>query len=406
MYDFKDREVSDLVLKEHERQARGLELIASENYPSKEVLAALAGPFSGKYSEGYPGKRYYSGNSVVDELEELVIERAKKIFRAEHVNTQPLSGGPANLAVYLAFLSPGDTVLSLALDHGGHLSHGHPLNLSGKLYNFVHYHVSKETYKIDMDEVRSLALEHRPKMIVAGFSAYSRSVDWKGFREIADEVQAICFGDIAHIAGLIAAGVVENPVPFFDVVSTTTHKTLRGPRGAFIFSKETFAKQIDRAVFPGIQGGPHNNSLLAKAVALHEASMEDFRRYSRSVIENAQIMAETFSEAGIKVISGGTENHMLLLDVLGSRNVNGSDAQDKLEQIGIYVNKNLIPYDTEKPVNPSGIRLGSAALSTRGLRREDFKDVAEIILECLEGADKQDLGFRVEGVTNKYPFNN
>lgn len=380
-----DPELSDLIHKETKRQNEELELIASENYVSPAVLEALASPLANKYSEGYPGKRYYGGNAVIDEIETLAIERAKQLFGAEHVNVQPLSGSPANAAIYLALLQPGDTVLGLRLDHGGHLSHGHPINFSGLMYKFIQYGLD-ENGCIDMEQVRALAREHKPKMIVAGFSAYSREVDWQGFADIAAEVGALTFADISHPAGLIAAGILANPVPLFDVVMTTTHKTLRGPRGAMIMCKEAHAKAIDRAVFPGIQGGPHDNVSAAKAVAFGEALRPEFKEYARRVIANAQAMADEFLKLGYDIVSGGTDNHMFIID-LRSKNLSGKEAEKILDQIGISVSRSTIPNDPNPPLNPSGIRLGSAAITTRGLNEEECRLVAQTIHSALQAKD-------------------
>ncbi len=380
-----DSAVMDLIKKETERQADELELIASENYVSPAVLEALASPLANKYSEGYAGHRYYGGNGVIDEVETLAIERAKKLFGAEAVNVQPLSGSPANAAIYLALLQPGDTVLGLRLDHGGHLSHGHPINFSGLMYNFVQYGLGEDG-RIDMDQVRTLAREHKPKMIVAGFSAYSREVDWKLFKEIADEVGALTFADISHPAGLIAAGELANPVPFFDVVMTTTHKTLRGPRGAMIMSKEAFAKQINRAVFPGIQGGPHDNMTAAKAVAFGEALKPEFKAYAKRVITNAKAMCDTFASLGYDIVSGGTDNHLFVVD-LRSKNLSGKEAERTLEAIGISVSRSTIPNDPNPPLNPSGIRIGTPAITTRGMDQTESKRIAEIMDKALMDKD-------------------
>jgi len=316
----------EIISREETRQNEELELIASENYVSPAVLEAMATVLTNKYSEGYAGKRYYGGNQVIDEIETLAIERAKQLFEAEHVNVQPLSGSPANAAVYMAFLQPGDKVLGLKLDHGGHLSHGHSVNFSGRLYNFVQYGVNPETGIIDMNEVREVALREKPKMIVAGFSAYSREIDWAEFKKIADEVGAYTFADIAHIAGLIAAKQLANPVPIFDVVSTTTHKTLRGPRGAIIMCKEQYAKQVNSAVFPGMQGGPHDHITAAKAVAFAEALKPEFTEYAKQIIVNAQTMAAEFMTRGYKVVSNGTDNHLMVID-LSNKNTVGKEAE-------------------------------------------------------------------------------
>lgn len=402
-----DTEVSRLIEKEIERQREGLELIASENYVSRAVLAAMGSVLTNKYSEGYPGKRYYGGNDVIDEVESLAIERVKKLFGAEHVNVQPLSGSPANLAVYMALLNPGDKVLGFSLDQGGHLTHGHPLNFSGKLYTIVPYFVKRETETIDMDEVEKIALREKPKMILAGFSAYSRGLDWKRFKEIADKVGALTFADIAHIAGLIAGGELESPIPYFDVVSTTTHKTLRGPRGAIIMCKEKFAKDIDRAVFPGTQGGPHDHITAAKAVAFGEALQPDFRKYCRQVIANARAFAEALSRRGYRIVSGGTDNHIVLLDMFGSKKITGKEAESALEKVNISVNKNMVPYDTRKPLDPSGVRLGTPAVTTRGLKEADMETVADLIDEALRNKDDESrlrsIKSRVRDFALKFP---
>jgi len=370
--------VSDIIVREEDRQNNELELIASENYASPVVRSVLASVLTNKYSEGYPGKRYYGGNFIIDELESLAINRAKELFVAEHVNVQPLSGSSANAAVYMAFLEPGDKVLGLRLDHGGHLSHGHNVNFSGRLYNFVHYGVDPVTGLIDMSEVRRIALEEKPKMIVAGFSAYSREIDWAEFKAIADEIGAYTFADIAHIAGLIAGKQLNNPVPLFDVVSTTTHKTLRGPRGAIIMCKEKYAKQVDRAVFPGMQGGPHDNVTAAKAVAFGEALLPEFKDYSRQIIINAQALAVALINRGYKIISGGTDNHLLVLD-LSPLSISGKEVEFILETVGISVSRSTIPNDPNPPLNPSGIRLGTPAVTTRGMKAGEMEIIAEII---------------------------
>jgi len=383
-----DQELLELILKEESRQNEELELIASENYASLAVREAMASALSNKYSEGYPGKRYYGGNYIIDEIESLAITRAKELFQAEHVNVQSLSGSPANAAVYMAFLNPGDKILGLKLDHGGHLSHGHSVNFSGRLYNFVQYGVDPETGLIDMKELREIALREKPKMIVAGFSAYSREIDWQGFQDIANEIEAYTFADIAHIAGLIAGKQLNNPVPIFDVVSTTTHKTLRGPRGAIIMCKEKYAKKIDSAVFPGMQGGPHNNMTAAKAVAFAEALKPDFVNYSQQVILNAKAMAAEFLNLDYRVVSGGTDNHLLVLD-LSNKNLSGKEAESVLEKIGISVSRSTIPNDPNPPMNPSGIRIGTPAMTTRGMKEEEAKLIADYINEAIE--NKEDL---------------
>ncbi len=384
-----DPQVYEIVKREEQRQKEGIELIASENYVSPAVLEAMGSVLTNKYSEGYPGKRYYGGNEVIDEAETLAIERAKALFGAEHVNVQPLSGSPANLAVYMALLQPGDKVLGFSLDQGGHLSHGHPLNFSGKLYTIVPYFVDRDTEVIDMDEVEAIAVREKPKMILAGFSAYSRSLDWKRFRAIADNVGAYLFADIAHIAGLIAGKQLENPVPYCDVVSTTTHKTLRGPRGAMIMCREQFASAIDKAVFPGVQGGPHDHVNAAKAVAYGEALKPEFAEYSKSVIVNARALARALQEKGYRIISGGTDNHLMLVDVAGSKNITGKEAEKALEKAGISINKNMIPFDPRKPLDPSGIRLGTPALTTRGCGERDMAVVADLIDEALAARESE-----------------
>ena len=384
-----DQEVFSALESEIKRQREGLELIASENYVFPAVQEALGSVFTNKYSEGTPGKRYYAGNEFVDEVENLAVARAKKLFDAEHVNVQPLSGSPANAAVYFAFLKPGDKVLGLKLDHGGHLSHGHPVNFSGMLYNFVQYTVSKETGRIDMNEVREIALREKPKMILAGFSAYSRELEWQKFKDIADEVGAITFADIAHIAGLIAGKQITNPVPIFDVVTTTTHKTLRGPRGAIIMCKEQFAKQVDRAVFPGMQGGPHDNNTAAKAVAFAEALKPEFAVYAKQVILNAQAMADELIKSGFKIISGGTDNHLMVVD-LTPQGVVGKEAEVALDKAGISTSRSTIPFDPNPPFNPSGIRLGTPAMTTRGMKEAEARQVARWIGEAIASKDDEE----------------
>lgn len=401
-----DIDIFALIEKETKRQNSEIELIASENYVSTAVLEALATSLANKYSEGYPGKRYYGGNGVIDELENLAISRAKKIFSAEHVNVQPLSGSPANAAVYMAFLNPGDTVLGLKLDHGGHLSHGHAVNFSGRLYNFIQYGVNPKTGLIDLAEVRRLALEYRPKMIVVGFSAYSREVDWQAFQNIADEVGAFSFADISHIAGLIAAGEAKNPVPIFDVVSTTTHKTLRGPRGAVIMCKEKYAAQVDRAVFPGMQGGPHDNLTAAKAVAFGEILKPEFKQYSKQVILNAKAMANKFISEGYKIISGGTDNHLFIVD-FSEKNFSGKDAEKKLEFAGISVSRSTVPNDPNPPINPSGIRIGTPAITTRGFKENEAVQLTELVIRVIEGDENEGVKVKeeIKNLCGKFPVN-
>ncbi|GDX62024.1 serine hydroxymethyltransferase [Candidatus Levyibacteriota bacterium] len=379
--------LANIIKLEEKRQKEGLELIASENYVSSAVLEAMGSVLANKYSEGYSGKRYYGGNEIIDQAENLAIERAKKLFDAEHVNVQPLSGSPANLAVYMALIKPGDKVLGLSLDQGGHLSHGHPLNFSGLLYSIIPYVLDRETELIDMDELEKIAIIEKPKMIIAGFSAYSRNLDWKRFKKIADRVGAITFADIAHIAGLIAGKQIDNPVPIFDVVSTTTHKTLRGPRGAIIMCKEQFAKAIDRAVFPGVQGGPHDHITAAKAVAFGEALMPSFAEYSSQVIKNSQELAKQMQSLEYRIVSGGTDNHLFMVDLFGSKKITGKEAEHALDFVGISINKNMIPFDLRRPMDPSGIRLGTPAITTRGMKEKHMKIVAELIHKTLMSRD-------------------
>lgn len=373
-----DSKILDLIKLEADRQEYGIELIASENYTSKAVMEATGSVLTNKYSEGYVGKRYYGGNEVIDQVEQLAIDRCKELFGCEHVNIQPLSGSPANAAVYLAVLNPGDKVLGLKLDHGGHLSHGHPVNFSGILYNFVQYEVEQDTGRIDMDKVREIALREKPKMILAGFSAYSRNLDWKRFKEIADEVGAITMADISHVAGLIAGKAIDSPVPYFDIVTTTTHKTLRGPRGAIIMCKNAYAKAIDKGLFPGMQGGPHDHVNAGKAVAFYEALQPEFKQYAKKVIQNAKAMAAELMKRGYKIISDGTDNHLMVVDMT-SKGVSGKEAEVALEKVGISTSRSTIPFDTRKPMDPSGLRLGTAAITTRGFDEADSVKVADII---------------------------
>ena len=385
-----DPEVMDIVRREAKRQSEEMELIASENYVSKAVLETMGTVLTNKYSEGYPGKRYYGGNQIIDEAEIVAIERLKKLFGAEHANVQPLSGSPANASVYMAFLQPGDKVMGLKLDHGGHLSHGHPVNFSGMLYNFVQYEVDSETGKIDMEKVREVALREKPKMIVAGYSAYSREIEWQKFKDIADEIGAFTFADIAHTAGLIAGKQMDNPVPIFDVVSSTTHKTLRGPRGAVIMCKEEFAKQVDRAVFPGMQGGPHDHITAAKAVAFGEALRPEFAEYAKQVIVNAKTMAKEFMDLGYKVISDGTDSHLMVVDMT-SKDLSGKDAEAILERIGISVSRSTIPNDPNPPMNPSGVRFGTPAITTRGMKEEEIKKIITWINSAIENREEIEI---------------
>ncbi len=380
-----DSKVFELLEKEKERQMEGIELIASENVVSQGVLEAMGSVATNKYSEGYPHKRYYGGNDVIDEIEDLAIDRAKQLFNAEHVNVQPLSGSPANMAVYFAMLELKDTALGMKLTEGGHLTHGHKVNFSGKLYNFEQYGVDKETERLDYDAIAEQAAKVKPKLILSGYTAYPREIDFKRFRKICDEVNAFCMADVAHIAGLIAGGVHENPVPYFDAVTTTTHKSLRGPRGAMIMCKEEFAEKIDKAVFPGLQGGPHDHINAAKAVAFGEALEPSFKDYAQQIVKNAQALAKTLSDNGLRVVSGGTDNHLILADVT-SIGLRGKEAETTLDKVGIYCNKNTVPFDTGSPWDPSGIRLGTPVLTTRGMKEKESEQIGMFISEALKNS--------------------
>lgn len=373
-----DPKIADLMEKERQRQERNIELIASENFVSKAVLEAQGSVLTNKYAEGYPGKKYYGGCQYIEQIETIAIERAKKIFGAEHVNVQPHSGTQANMAVYFSVLQPGDTILAMNLAHGGHLSHGSPVNFSGKFYKVIPYGVDRETGRIDYDKVRDLALEHKPKLIVTGASAYPREIDFKKFSDIAKEVGAYLMADIAHIAGLVVAGEHLSPIPYADFVTTTTHKTLRGPRGAIIITREEYKKIIDKTVFPGIQGGPLMHIIAAKAVAFKEASTQEFKTYQKQVVRNAKALAEAFKKRGFDLVSGGTDNHLLLLD-LRNKGVTGKDAESLLESVYITVNKNAIPFDPQKPMITSGVRIGTPAVTTRGMKEEEMEKIAEYI---------------------------
>ena len=391
-----DDAVARLIAGEEVRQSEGVELIPSENYVSDDVLAALGSVFTNKYSEGYPGKRYYGGQTYTDQLEQLAIDRAKELFHADHANVQPHSGAPANEAVYSAWLEPGDTILAMELSHGGHLTHGAPVTRSAKLYNFVRYGLKDvETGEIDHDDLRQLALEHQPKIILAGFSAYPGELDYEKFASIGNEVGALLVADMAHLAGLIAAGVAKNPLDYgFHVMTTTTHKTLRGPRGGMILSKgvvgnplkapektiENIPTLIDRAVFPGMQGGPHMNTIAAKAVALHEAAQPEFKEYAEQILKNATVLAEELKKGGLQLVTGGTKNHLILANVYESFGIDGKEAQERLEAVGITVNANSVPYDTLPPYRPSGIRLGTPAVTTRGMNEADMVAIAKRII--------------------------
>jgi glycine hydroxymethyltransferase len=400
-----DAQVFQAIQQELGRQRAKIELIASENFVSEAVMEAQGSVLTNKYAEGYPGKRYYGGCEYVDIVEDLARERAKQIFGAEHANVQPHSGAQANMAVYFTILETGDTVLGMNLSHGGHLTHGSPVNFSGVQYNFVEYGVSKETQYIDYDDVLAKAREHKPKLIVAGASAYPRVIDFKRFREIADEVGAYLMVDMAHIAGLVATGLHPSPVPYAHFVTTTTHKTLRGPRGGMILCKEEFAKALDKSIFPGIQGGPLMHVIAAKAVAFGEAQQESFKEYTQNIINNAQRLAEGLQKEGLNLVSGGTDNHLLLVD-LQSIGLTGKVAEHVLDEIGITVNKNAIPYDPQKPFVTSGIRIGTAAVTSRGFGLAEMDEIASIIAFTLKNHEDEaalaQARSRVEALTSKF----
>ncbi|MCL1631276.1 serine hydroxymethyltransferase [Sporolactobacillus sp. CPB3-1] len=402
-----DPELFQAIEKELGRQRNKIELIASENFVSTTVLEAAGSILTNKYAEGYPGHRYYGGCEYVDIVEDLARNRALKLFGGDHVNVQPHSGAQANMAVYETILKPGDTVLGMRLAHGGHLTHGSPVNFSGQLYNFVDYGVTKEAQTIDYDEVADQAKKYKPKLIVAGASAYPRVIDFRKFREIADSIDAYLMVDMAHIAGLVAAGLHPSPVPFADFVTTTTHKTLRGPRGGMIICKEEFAKKLDKAIFPGIQGGPLMHIIAAKAVALGEALKPEFKSYAAQIIANARAFAEALLEEGINLVSGGTDNHLVLADVR-NLGITGKKAEAVLDSVGITTNKNAIPFDPEKPFITSGVRMGTPAVTTRGFKEEDMKEVASIIALALKDPDNTEslkkLLVRVDALTEKHPL--
>ncbi len=402
-----DPDVASILKREAERQATSLELIASENFVSEAVIEAMGSVLTNKYAEGYPGRRYYGGCEVVDEVERLAIERAKQIFGADHVNVQPHSGSQANMAVYQAVLEVGDTILGMNLDHGGHLTHGSPVNFSGKLYNIVPYGVREDTEEIDYDQLRALALEHRPKLIQCGATAYSRIIDFEKFRAIADEVGAILFADIAHIAGLVAAGVHPSPQGKAQIYSTTTHKTLRGPRGGMILCDEEYTKPINMAVFPGGQGGPLMHVIAAKAVAFKEVLQPDFKTYAQQIVKNAQALAKGLSDRGFKIVSGGTDNHVFLLSLVG-KEITGKLGQNCLEAAGITANKNMVPFDPRKPFVTSGVRFGTPALTTRGMNEAEMELIAGFIARALDNPEDTDLlaSIRsdVRGLCEKFPM--
>lgn len=400
-----DTEVYSIIEEEIARQQHNIELIASENFTSKAVMEAMGSPMTNKYAEGYPGKRYYGGCEVVDKVEDLARDRMKELFNAEYANVQPHSGSQANMAVYFTVLKPGDTVLGMNLSHGGHLTHGSPVNFSGKLFNFVSYGVTKDTETIDYEEVRRLALKHKPKLIVAGASAYPRIIDFKKFREIADEVGAYLMVDMAHIAGLVAAGYHPSPVPYADFVTTTTHKTLRGPRGGAILCKEKYGKDLDKAIFPGMQGGPLMHVIAAKAVCFKEALEPEFKSYMERVLKNTKVLGEELTKYGFRMVSGGTDNHLLLVD-LTNKDISGKDAEKLLDSVGITVNKNTIPSETRSPFVTSGIRIGTAAATTRGFNEDDFREVARFINYVIEHKDEDLSNIRQEVIAlcDKYPL--
>jgi glycine hydroxymethyltransferase len=401
-----DPQIQAAIRHEIARQESGLEMIPSENFVSLAVLEALGSVLTNKYSEGYPGKRYYGGCENVDVVEQLAIDRAKQLFGAEHVNVQPLSGAPANIAVYFGLLEPGDTILGMDLSHGGHLTHGHPVTFMAKVFNFIRYKTDA-TGAIDYDNLRSMALTHRPKMILMGYSAYSREIDYVTVKSIADDVGAITMMDMAHIAGLVAGGAMNNPVPIFDIVTTTTHKTLRGPRGGMILCKEKFAKAIDKAVFPGLQGGPHENNIAAKAIAFKEALEPEFKEYARQIKLNAKTLENKFRELNYSLMFGGTDNHLLLIDVT-NKGLSGKEAQIALDKAGITVNKNMIPDDPRSPMDPSGIRLGTPALTTRGMRESEMEQIADWIDQAIVHHDQDSVLAQIKSEINslasKFPL--
>lgn len=402
----RDTEMFDIIALEEDRQRDNVELIASENFVSGEVKEAQGSCLTNKYAEGYPGKRYYGGCVNVDKAENLARDRALQLFGGDHVNVQAHSGSQANMSVYQTVLEPGDTVLGMDLTSGGHLTHGHPLNFSGRTYNFIPYNVDPETERIDYDKLEELAMEHHPKLIVAGASAYPRIIDFERLGDIAKKSGALLMVDMAHIAGLVAAGVHPSPIPYADFVTTTTHKTLRGPRGGMVFCKEEFAKKLDSRTFPGMQGGPLEHVIAAKGIALYEALQPEFKDYAQQILDNVQAMARVFDEEGIRMISGGSDNHLLLLDTKSSLNMTGKRAETLLDEAGITVNKNTIPFDQEKPFTTSGIRLGSAAMTSRGFKEKEFEQVARWIVQVLKADDEEtahQVREEVVKLTRQYP---
>ncbi len=399
-----DSRIMEIIEMETNRQREHLELIASENFVTPQVMEAMGSQLTNKYAEGYPERRYYGGCEFVDMAENLAIERLKELFGAEHANVQPHSGSNANLGVYFAVLKPGDKVLGMNLSQGGHLTHGSPVNISGTYFNFVDYGVDKNTEMIDYEKVREIAIKEKPKMIVAGASAYPRTIDFKKFREIADEVGAYLMIDMAHIAGLVAADLHPNPVPYADFVTTTTHKTLRGPRGGAILCKEKYAKAVDKAIFPGIQGGPLMHVIAAKAVCFGEALQDDFKNYQKQVVKNAKVLAESLKEKGFRLVSNGTDNHLILLDVR-NKGLTGKKAEELLESVNITTNKNTIPFDPESPFITSGIRIGTPAVTTRGMKEEEMKEIAEIMnLAVDENNDREEVKKKVLDLCNRFPL--
>lgn len=399
-----DPEMFDIIKREIKRQQQHIELIASENFVSEQVMEAMGSQLTNKYAEGYPGKRYYGGCEIVDIAENVAIDRLKEIFGAEHANVQPHSGSNANLGVYFAFLEPGDKVLGMNLSQGGHLTHGSPVNISGTYFNFIEYGVDKETELIDYEEVRKIALREMPKMIVTGASAYAREIDFKKFREIADEVGAYLMVDMAHIAGLIASGLHQDPIPYADFVTTTTHKTLRGPRGGAILCKEKYAKKIDKAIFPGIQGGPLMHVVAAKAVAFGEALKPGFKDYQIQTVLNAKALAEALKERGFRLVTDGTDNHMVLIDVR-TKGLTGKKAESLLEEVRVATNKNTIPFDPESPFVTSGVRIGTPAVTTRGMKEEEMNKIAEIIDMALDEAqDREEIREKVKQLCDRFPL--
>ena len=402
-----DKEIYRALLGEERRQKEGLEMIASENYVSVAVLEALGTVFTNKYSEGYPGRRYYGGQEFTDAVETLAIARAKKLFGAEHANVQPLSGASANLAAYAAILKPGDTVLGMDLSHGGHLTHGHPVTLSAQIYRFVRYKTEPDG-SLDYKKLETLAKKEKPRLILAGFSAYTRQLDYAKFSAIAKKAQAYSMMDMAHIAGLVAGKALPNPIPYFDIVTTTTHKTLRGPRGGVIFCKQELAQAIDKSVFPGLQGGPHMHNIAAKAVAFGEALKPAFKKYAEQTLKNAKALEKELAKHSYKIVFGGTDNHMILVDVFATLQISGKEAERALDTVGITVNKNMIPDDTRSPLDPSGIRIGVPAITTRGMREKEVRQLARVIDKTLRQRDDQktlkQLREEVKKLCKKFPI--